>query len=283
MTIREALTRASGLIRDSDSPWLDATVLLGAVTGMSREKLLASFPDPLSEELYISFMQLIEKRREGFPVAYLTGQKEFYGRPFKVTEGILCPRPDTEILVEGALKQILERGYRRVHDLCTGSGCIALTLALEEPELQVSASDISTRSEEIFQKNCRLLDEEGIIPPPAVRFIRTSLLDDIPPPLDMIVTNPPYLTTDETDERMDGDWKEPALALDGGPDGLDLIRIIIPEAYNRLVPGGCLMIEAAPPQMPGIRELMEEAGFSNIWILQDLAYRDRVMGGIKPV
>jgi len=273
-TIREALALAAGELTGSESPWLDATVLLGFVTGLSREKILASFPDPLSPEHFKRFMELAALRKEGHPVAYLTGEKEFYGRPFMVEEGILCPRPDTEILVDEALGMIRREGYSRVHDLCTGSGCIALTLALEHPGLTVSASDISPRSEAVFLRNRERLQAEA-------DFTRTSLFEGIEGPFDLIVSNPPYLTTDETDQRMDEGWKEPSLALDGGGDGLDLIRTIIEQAPGLLNPGGRLMIEAASPQMETMADLYRNAGMSDIRILQDLGNRDRVITGKK--
>ncbi len=281
MTIRDALSSGSSLLENSETPWLDATILLAHVLGLSREKLLASFPDPLDACRYGEFHDLILKRREGHPVAYLTGRKEFFGREFHIEEGVLCPRPDTEILVEEALKFLQPGIHKKVHDLCTGTGCIALTLKLENPDLVVSASDISPLSQKVFFQNRLSLlgrekDNDGIA------FTRTSLFDQISGPFDLIVTNPPYLTSRETTERMQDGWKEPELALDGGSDGLDLIRIIIPEAFKRLTPGGALMIEAATPQMKPMSRLMEDAGFTQIKILQDLANRDRVISGIKP-
>lgn len=273
ISIREALTAGSRLLVDSESPWLDACLLLAERLGWSREKLLASFPDILEPDVYADFMKLIEKRSQGYPVAYITGTKEFFGRDFYVEEGILCPRPDTEILIEEALHQIDQLRYKRVHDLCTGSGCIALTLALENPVLDVSASDISEISEKIFKKNRESLTSGS------VRFIRTSLFDGMEESLDLIVTNPPYLTREETDLRMNQNWKEPALALDGGEDGLDLIRTIIREAPSRLNPRGMLMIEADPRQMDSMEALLSNENFTSIQRVRDLAGDERVILG----
>ncbi len=273
MTVRDALQEQSKRLRDSESPWLDATLLLAEATGLRREQILASFPDPLEPAHWDTFKSLIDRRAEGYPVAYLTGSKEFYGRPFHVREGILCPRPDTEIIVEEALRLMDTEGVKRVHDLCTGSGCIALTLALERPESVVSASDISETSKEVFEINRKSL-EAGELP-----YTLCSLLDEVEAPLEMIVSNPPYLTTGETDERMEDRWKEPALALDGGDDGLDLIRILIPQAADRLIRGGYLLIEADPRQMESMAALMKEAGFSGIHCVKDLAGHERVILG----
>ncbi|MDC7239467.1 MAG: peptide chain release factor N(5)-glutamine methyltransferase, partial [Spirochaetales bacterium] len=209
-----------------------------------------------------------------YPVAYITGTKEFFGRDFHVREGILCPRPDTEVLIEEALAEIDRREYRRVHDLCTGSGCIALTLALERPDLEVSASDISPTVETVFAINRKALEADR------VGFSLGNLLENIEGPLDLIATNPPYLTTGETDERMEDSWKEPALALDGGDDGLDLIRIIIPDAARLLKEEGMLMIEADPRQMDAMESLMKDNGFNKIRRICDLAGDERVILGI---
>jgi release factor glutamine methyltransferase len=273
ISIREALLAGSQRLVDSESPWLDACLLLGQTLGWRREKLLASYPDILDKNIFADYMGLIDKRSLGYPIAYITGIKEFYGRDFYVKEGILCPRPDTEILIEEALQQIHSHQYRRVHDLCTGSGCIALTLSLENPDLTVSASDISEISDAVFKKNRKSLDAE------AVSFKLTSLFNDIEGPLDLIVTNPPYLTTEECDDRMDQKWREPTLALDGGADGLDLIRIIIEQAPYLLSNKGMLMIEADPRQMGDMEQLLSENGFNDIKRVCDLAGDERVILG----
>jgi len=273
MTVREALIDGRYMLNSSESPWLDATLLLANVMGSSRERILASYPDKINEEVFTRFKELLQKRAEGFPVAYLTGYREFYGRDFFVEEGILCPRPDTEILIEEALRVVKEQGYKRVHDLCTGSGCIALTLSLEHPGLVVTASDISDISESVFTRNREHLAAGS------VTFQRTSLLMGITGPLDLIVSNPPYLTTEETEERMNQSWKEPSLALDGGADGLDLINKIVRDSPALLKSSGMLMMEAAPEQMNKIEKIMKKSGFTNIRRTRDLASLERVIYG----
>ncbi len=281
MTVRETLASASRELTDSQSPWLDGTILLSHILGVTREKLLASFPDPVESRDLEAFRDLLEKRKQGHPVAYLTGKKEFFGRDFQIREGVLCPRPDTEILVEAALAFLEGKENQKVHDLCTGTGCIGLTMALEMPSLRVSASDISEVAEQVFTANRHSLLTAVSRSPGDVAFTRTSLFEGLSGPFDLILSNPPYLTSSETAERMEEGWKEPELALDGGDDGLDLIRTIIPGAFERLSPAGTLMIEAASPQMEEMKKLMTLAGFSRIEILKDLADRDRVITGIK--
>jgi len=277
MLIREALQEATTQLESSLSDRnlsLDSSLLLCHVLGITREKLYAMLREELPEQHYRDFTRLLEKRSQGFPLAYLTGIKEFYGRDFHIAEGLLCPRPDTEILVEQALLW-LEKNTRNaspvVLDLCCGTGCIGLTLAAER-KLSVTCSDISPVSKEYTEKNRHQL---GI----SADVIESNLFDRIEGSFDLIVSNPPYLTSDETEERMQDRWKEPALALDGGSDGLDLIRLIIDQAPKYLKTPGALMIEADPRQMEAMKGLMEQRGFTGVEFIPDLADDYRVIKG----
>ncbi len=277
-TVRTALQEASLKLAGYGTSWLDASLLLAHVLGCTREKILASFPDELALSHKKAFERLVHKRAEGFPVAWLTGKKEFYARDFIVREGILCPRPDTEILVEEALKAIRSKGYKRVHDLCTGSGCIALTLALEtgSVDCDVSASDISPVAQALFEENRLAL---------GVKNARFSLGPGLSGAafegkVDLIVSNPPYLTREETRIRMEAGWKEPPEALDGGDEGLDLIREIIAQSPDYLKRDGMLMLEADPRQMGRIRALMTDLFFEDICCARDLAGDERVIKGV---
>lgn len=278
MTIRKALKEGSDrLIGASiETARLDASLLLCHSLTMTKEKLYASLPDNIRDNQYKEFCDLIDRRIEGYPVAYLVGTKEFFGLPFHVQKGVLCPRPDTELLVETVLS-LTDNIFEpiKVLDLCTGSGCIAISLKHENPALQVWASDISEQAEKVFsQNNCTLT--EG-----SINFTKSSLFEKIKGTFDIIVTNPPYLTTEETDERMKEGWKEPALALDGGEDGLDLIRIIIRDAPHFLNRNGYLLIEAHPDQMEKMKFFMKNHGFEDVVILKDLPGLDRVICGRK--
>jgi release factor glutamine methyltransferase len=266
---REELAR-SGISETVD---LDTSLLLCHVLGISREKLYARLTDPVDEASAEAFLNLTRRRSRNHPVAYLTGTKEFFGREFAVGEGVLCPRPDTEIIVEKAL-EILE-GFPgdTLLDLCSGSGCIGLTMALEKPELSVLCADIDEGPKEYFHINRERLKA------PRARFVRSDLFDNIRGAFSLILTNPPYLTAGETEERMNEGWIEPSLALDGGPDGLVLIEKIVKESIDHIAPEGYLLIEAAPGQMGRILDMMRTAGYSSLGTADDLAGRQRVAYG----
>ncbi len=266
---REVLT-ASGI---SDTVDLDTSLLLCHVMGWKREQLYARLPDPVPEEAARKFSELTELRSRNYPVAYLTGYREFYGRDFFVEEGVLCPRPDTEIIVEKSLEFLTPLPSPAVLDLCSGSGCIGLTLALEYPVSQVVCADIAEEPERAFTKNRLALGAEN------ARFVHSDLFSGVEGIFDLIATNPPYLTERETRDRMDEGWKEPALALDGGADGLDLIEKIILKSIDYLSSGGYLLIEAAPDQMEQILDMMGTAGFTSLGTADDLAGRQRVAYG----
>jgi release factor glutamine methyltransferase len=277
MTIRELLILGRKELNDwggTDTVELDSSLILGHVLKIRREQLLARFTDTISQESSEEFLALIEKRCQNYPVAYLTGVREFFGRDFKVARGVLCPRPDTEIIIEKAL-ELLDGNppSAPLLDLCSGSGCIGLTIALEKGDSSIICADIDGAPQRAFEENKRLLHAHN------ADFIRSDLFKNLTGPFAMILTNPPYLTTEETQNRMNDDWIEPALALDGGPDGLDLIRKIIHESIDYLAPEGYLLVEAAPSQMVAMESLMIESGFNNVDTVLDLAGYKRVMYG----
>lgn len=278
MTVRDLLKEGSDLLKESriDTAYLDSSLLLAECLGMSKEKLYASFPDEASSEQGKQFRGFLSLRLKGHPVAYILEKKEFFGLDFHIEEGVLCPRPDTELLVEKVLSLTENNNtIKDILDLCTGSGCIAIAVKVHNQDLNVYASDISPVSERVFSQNNFSLTEKSII------FTRSSLFQNIKGTFDIIVSNPPYLTTDETAQRMNEGWKEPELALDGGYDGLDLIRTIIKEAPLHLNKKGYLLIEAHPAQMEIMKSCMETSDFKEINILKDLPGLDRVICGIK--
>lgn len=275
MTVRDLLNNGVAFIENySETPRLDCSILLSRVMGVDRAKLLASYPDPVTDIVQSDLQDYLNLRKEGHPVAYILKEKEFYGYTFYLEVGVLTPRPDTEILVETAINIIDKYRLKTAIDMCTGTGCIAITLKKECKDLNIIATDISPIAERVFNKNSKELVNGEI------NFIHSNLFNNLKEKhFDIIVTNPPYLTKKETDDRVDDGWKEPALALDGGDDGLNLIRTIIKEAPEYLNSNGWLLIEAASAQMENMKTEMENRGYKNISIFKDLASLDRIIVG----
>ena len=287
MTVREAILEGTNRLtgHGAETPYLDATVLLAFCMGVTKEHLFAEFLSEVPAGALENFRDSIAKRERGIPVSYIRRQKEFYGRLFYVDERVLVPRPDTETAVEAAL-EILDggqtggRGGRepgapapRVLDCCTGSGAIAVTLAAERPKLEVSGSDLSAGAHEVFLLNARrILGRE-------LPFFSADILDGVPGTWDLIVSNPPYLRSDEVAEMRERDWPEPPDALDGGADGLELVRRLVGEALYSLKPYGYLVIEVADDQNMDVRMIMQDAGYEETGTREDLAGRRRVVIG----
>ncbi len=276
MTARSLLTQGYDRLfyAEVDTPLLDAVVLLAHASAQSKERLLASLPEAVSEEVAEAYQDLIARRCAGTPVSYLRRQKEFYGLEFYVDERVLVPRPDTEVLVEKALR--LARGdphVRRVHDSCAGSGCVGISLQSAMPELAVSASDVSPHALEVLELNARRL-----LPVPFPSY-RSDLLEQVPGEFDLIVSNPPYLRDDEIADMRKLAWPEPELALRGGADGTAVAERLIRAAPARLAPGGWLALEASPLQITKLYAIMDQTGFHSIDVDKDLAGRDRVIAG----
>jgi release factor glutamine methyltransferase len=277
ITVRRALGR-SGLVP------LDAQVLLAHVLGKNRAWLAAHADDALAPADLAAFEALARRRRDGEPIAYLTGIREFWGLPLAVSPSVLIPRPETETLVELALSRLPEDRAVRVLDLGTGSGAIALAIAHSRPRASVLATDATPDALAIARANAARL---GIT---NVHFLQANWYDRIPAPgsdppaapFDLIASNPPYVTAG--DPHLDaGDLRfEPALALSPGGDGLDALRTIVAGARDRLVPGGTLVVEHGYEQSAAVVELFAAAGFERIVIARDLAGIARVVAGCAP-
>ncbi|WP_107688339.1 peptide chain release factor N(5)-glutamine methyltransferase [Neisseria wadsworthii] len=257
-------------------PKLEARMLVQEITGYTRAQLITRDEACLSESQSSRLRGLEERRLAGEPMAYILGWREFYGRRFKVTPATLIPRPETEHLVEAALAKLPQGGA--VWDLGTGSGAIAVTVALERPDAQVCASDISREALAVAQENARLLGAQVAFACGSwfdAQCLSESVLFDI------IVSNPPYIEADD-EHLSEGDLRfEPQNALTDFADGLSCIRTLVEGAGARLKPQGWLMVEHGYDQGAAARRIFEQNGFTQVHTLQDLAGLDRIALGRK--
>jgi release factor glutamine methyltransferase len=266
MTVVQALAAAAAL----GVARLDAQLLLLHALGRApgeRGWLLAHDSDEIGDAA--SFLGLAARRAAGEPVAYLVGEKEFYGLALKVDARVLVPRPETETLVEWALGLL---GCHGVIDLGTGSGAIALAIKTHCPEAHVDAVDFSEPALEVARANARALQLD-------VTFSQGSWLAGRGR-YDLVVSNPPYVRDD--DEHLAALHHEPLAALASGPDGLEDIRAIVAQAPSHLKPDGWLLLEHGWDQAAAVRTLLEQAGFIEVQSRKDLAGIDRCTGGQRP-
>ena len=262
---------------ESGSARIEVQCQLQAVLQVNRAWLLTHPEHQLDDQQYARYAALFERRLLGEPVAYLLGEREFYGLNFKVSPATLIPRPDTELLVDLALQHIPQQGRCRVLDLGTGSGAIALSIAHARPNAEVVAVDTSTAALEIAQLNAQRLDLKS------ARFLQgdwfSALHDER---FDIVVSNPPYIAAGDA-HLARGDVRfEPRSALVSGAEGLDDIRRITAQAKAHLNPDGWLLFEHGYDQAAQVRALLQQAGFTAVFSARDLAGIERVSGGSSP-
>ena len=256
---------------DVESPSGEAALLMEAFLGITRVRQLMSPDDEINEDDSALILDKAAQRANHIPMAYITGHKEFWGLDFLVNENVLIPRPDTETLVEEALKEI-RPGYR-VLDMCTGSGAIGISVKASS-DAEVTLSDISAEALRTAEENSRRLVNGSC------RLILSDLFSAIDGIFDMILTNPPYLTSEWVESVTDEVRKEPLLALlDRDEDGLGIIREIIGQSPSHLTPGGILMIECDYRQTHDCVIILKNTGFEDIRIISDLSGRERVVRG----
>ena len=265
--IRDQLAQAS------ETAGLDAQVLLARVLGRSRAWVLAHPDAEISPEKIVELEQKLARLVSGEPLPYVLGKWEFYGLDFVVTPAVLIPRPETELLVEEALDWL--KGHptcRLACDAGTGSGCIAVALAVNIPDLLVLASDISSAALEVAERNVERYGLSG-----RVHLVQADLLPEFSRSFDLICANLPYIPTKTLEELQVAKW-EPRAALDGGPDGLDQIRRLLERARTRLTPGGLLLVEIEAGQGASAAALAQERmPAAVVKILADLAGMDRLL------
>jgi release factor glutamine methyltransferase len=266
--------------RGIENPRLDAEVLLSRAAGASRTQLVIDMLKPLAPPELVRFRDMVKRRRAREPVAYILGEREFYGRMFHVDKRVLIPRPDTETLVEVALARTRNVSMcARVLDLCTGSGCVAITLARERPTSNVIGSDASEDALVVARENAWRLGAYK------AAFVRSDLFGDLPNAMrfDLITANPPYIASGEIATLTpDIASFEPRLALDGGGDGLALVKRITSGARARMTTRGVLALEVGQGQAERVHALFEENGFIEIERARDYARIERVVSGRLP-
>jgi release factor glutamine methyltransferase len=276
-TISDALHTATLLLaRSSSSARLDAELLLEHVTGLSRTDFRAAPERELPAAAGWSFQQLIRRRLQGEPVAYIRGQQEFWSLLLEVTPAVLIPRPETELVVERVLAQLRPEATD-VADLGTGSGAIALAIASERASLQVTAVDVSGAALEIAKRNAARLQLRN------VRFERGSWFAPLAGRrFDVVAANPPYIARGDADLASEVSRFEPHAALIAGATGLEAIEQIVAQAGAHLKPGGSLILEHGWQQAGAVRDRLVRSGFAHVRSHADLAGHERVTEGSIP-
>jgi release factor glutamine methyltransferase len=271
-TVAEAVQMAARLLVDhSDSPRLDAELLLCKVLGLSRSALIVCAGDPIAAANRRAYDNLIAQRIHGAPIAYLTGTREFWSLALTVSPDVLVPRPETELLVEQALELLPEREARSVLDLGTGSGAIALAIASERPYARITGVDVSEKALAVAMTNSNRL---GL----RVDWRLGSWFDAVPiERFDVIVANPPYVSS--SDPALTLLTAEPLLALAPGPTGLEALGLIIETAGQHLNPQGWLLLEHGSTQADDVAHMLERRGFSDIRSHADYSGKPRVTLG----
>jgi release factor glutamine methyltransferase len=268
-------TRGHFEAKGIDSPRLDAEVLIAHALKLPRVMLYARFDQPLSPEERAKIRELVARRARGEPIAYIMGTKEIYSLELEVTSDVLIPRPDTETLIEIAIARARALPAPSIADVGTGSGCIAVAVARNVEKARVWALDRSTAACTLAARNAQKLGvSERVI------VLESDLLGAMPPDrkLDVITANLPYIPSAEVPKLMRSvrDF-EPWIALDGGPDGLDLIRRLSSSLPAHLAPGGVALLEVGHDQAPAVRSLLGASGLARVEVHRDLAGVDRVV------
>ena len=273
MTYREAVEFGTKCLTDAGVPdaALDAWYLLQMVCKIERSYYYVHGEEDITQDAQKEYEIAVQKRAEHIPLQYIIGEQEFMGLRFKVNSNVLIPRQDTETLVEQVLK-IVKPGMK-VLDLCTGSGCVLISVLKNAPELTGMGSDISKTALLVAKENAKLHEVDA-------EWVRSDLFDNITETFDVIMANPPYIPTGEILSLMPEvrDF-EPENALDGGEDGLDFYRKITGQVKDYLNPGGYVYMEIGYDQGETVSELMRNAGFTEVEVIKDLARNDRVVKG----
>lgn len=270
LTLKEALAKAVDKLQQMEVPDadIDAWYLLSYVTGLDRAAFFLHGEEPMAEPDMIRYCDLVTKRGERIPLQHLTGEQEFMGLDFHVNEHVLIPRQDTECLVERVLPYV---DGKRVLDVCTGSGCIAIAIAKLGKPFIVHGVDISEEALAVARQNATELNA-------SVELFAGDLMTRMDGQYDVIVSNPPYIPPSVIEGLMpEVRLHEPMLALDGGQDGLEFYRKIARQAVTRLAPNGRLFLEIGCEQAAAVAEILQKQGYREVQVFQDLAGKDRIV------
>ncbi len=274
MTYREAYQTGKALLEEVPEGDLDARLLLEFACGTSRSDLLAHGEREVSQKERERYLEMVSRRKNRIPLQHITGQQDFMGMTFRVDGNVLIPRQDTEILVEEVLRDL--HGGSRILDLCTGSGCILISLLKYSNECTGVGTDISGKALELARGNAAEL-----IPEEAYQFLESDLFEKVEGKFDVLVSNPPYIASAVIEGLMpEVRDHEPRAALDGGEDGLCFYRKILRECPDHLFGGASVFFEIGCDQAEAVVGLMREAGFTEIRAVKDYAGLDRVVCGI---
>ncbi len=304
MTIKDFKSQAIKSLVKSPSPALDIEILLCHFLQLDKTHLLLNQNTEIPEEKLTLLQDAIARRQSGLPVAYITGHKEFYGYDYLVTPAVLIPKPDSEILVEKAiifLEEKIQANPDRiltVCDMCTGSGCIGISVLralYEQKEIpferlpKFTLVDISAPALEVARKNTDRLCEEKLRE--RIRLVQSNLFEMLPYQFDVVLTNPPYVPASLTEELLRDGRSEPRLALDGdvtitgdksdSDDGLEIIRNLMPQLGEHIAPSGFFLMETGEYNMRGAENLSYRAGFRGSQVFTDLEGQERVLYGEK--
>jgi release factor glutamine methyltransferase len=279
MQLREALEHAAARLGAGPHPdraRRDAEMLLLHLTGKSHAWLLAHGDEEFGGCTAVRYASLVERRLAGEPIQHITGEVEFFGLPFRVTPDVLIPRPETEHLVEAAIEITRGSEAATIVDVGTGSGAIAIALAHALQSNRITAIDLSATALSIARDNA---ERNGV----NVRILQGDLLEPVArESFSLVVSNPPYIAeTDRPSLSVEVREYEPAMALFAGPDGLDIYRRLIPQAFSRLYEGGHILLEIGYGQTPAVRTLLEQSGFFNVRFLPDLQGIPRVLHAVR--
>lgn len=270
-SLKELLADGTKMLTQAgiDEAELDARYILEYITGLNSAQYFIHSEDIIEKNKAEEFFRLIERRSKRIPLSYVIGTRDFFGLTFKVDENVLIPEQETELLVEEVIKH--SEG-KSVLDMCTGSGCIAISIALFGKPSKVAASDISEKALEVARENAKSLKSGEI------SFIQGDMFENVTDKFDIIVSNPPYIETGEIDELMPEvrDYI-PRLALDGDIDGLKFYRIISKEAVKKLNKNGRIFYEIGYNQSRAVASILLENGFTDVKIMKDYSGLDRIV------